>query len=64
MKHRQRNYGKPLPPKRQIKAHLKFFESVAGENNDTNESGNKVRYRIVDGRVTLQKGKTATRDKS
>ena len=57
--HRQRRYGKPLPPKRQVKAHFDFFTMVkeAGENENghaeirTDASGNKIAYDVIDGRI-------------
>ncbi len=54
--HRQRHYGKPLPAKRDIKAHLQFFALVkeAGEQNDTDTERRKISYKVINGRIQRQ----------
>lgn len=67
--HRQRFYGKPLPSKRQVQAHLKLFETIAGENksgyNNLIESKrSNISYTVAGGRISKQKRKATTRSKS
>lgn len=61
--YRQRHYGKPLPAKRDIKAHLQFLALVAeaGEqnekldNNIIDKKRTKVSYDVIGGRIQRQK---------
>ena len=57
-KYRRRYYGKPLPAKRDIKAHLQFFQLVneAGENqNGNHKKTSKVSNDDTNGRLHRKK---------
>ena len=56
--YRRRHYGKPLPAKRDIKAHLQFFQLVkeAGENDENNKTRSKVSNDDTNGRTKNKNG--------